>query len=482
MSEGEGSRQASMPAARRFGETRLRTGALLASALVFLVATFFLFRIWGALHAIAPRTELSDLVTFVRGESETPGSLAWKIKNDKRINVLLLGYGGPGHYGAYLTDSILLVSIRPMAKEAVLVSIPRDLLVKVPALPQQGYFWAKLNTAYAIGADRLDFPAVREEWKGPTGSGDLAATTVSQVTGQPIDYWIGVDFKAFRDLVDALGGVRVDIPEPLDDPYFPAGETTRYRHIHFDAGPQRLDGEHALEYARSRQTTSDFDRSRRQRLILFAVRRQLLTLNSLPKLLSLVGALENNVRTNLRPVEMRELAALVSRIKEADIHPVGIDTTNFLSQVPTPDGGWVLLPYDPTYATLQRYLAFALPGRNLTAGGIHVQLRDGSTAYSLPSSDKPARLMAGALEQLGWKAIEGPPLVPSDQTQTEIQDGSAGRAPAAVAWLQNYFKARLVAVPASPAGPSVTVVLGSDFTSRAFPAPPSLPSSPFGTS
>src|SRR5205814_3575079 len=156
------------------------------------------------------------------------------------------------------------------------------------------------------------------------------AATVSQVIGQPVDYWVGVDFKAFREVVDALGGVRVEVPVALDDPYFPAGESNGMMHIHINAGQQQFDGERALEYARSRETTSDFDRSRRQQLVMLAVRQRVFSLNAIPRLLSLLGALQDNVRTNLRPAQMRQLADLAGQFKDEDIRRIAIDTSNLL--------------------------------------------------------------------------------------------------------------------------------------------------------
>src|SRR6202022_1383613 len=138
--------------------------------------------------------------------------------------------------------------------------------------------------------------------------------TGSRVHGLPMDFWVGVDFKAFRDVVNAVGGVRVDVPTTLDDPYFPAGESTGMMHVHIDAGWQQFDGERALEYARSRETTSDFDRSRRQQLVMLAVRQRIFSLNAVPRMLSLLGALQDNVRTNLRPGDMQQLADLAGKI------------------------------------------------------------------------------------------------------------------------------------------------------------------------
>jgi LCP family protein required for cell wall assembly len=448
-----------------------RAAVAVIAGLALLVSGLALFRVWSAIHAISPRAQPQDLITLVQAKSDEPGSIGWKIKHDERINILFLGYGGPGHDGPYLTDSIMLLSIRPGTREAIMVSVPRDLWVKIPALPRNGFMMGKLNSAYAIGTDHTNYPNVRSEWKTDTGGGDLAAATVSQVTGQPIDYWVGVDFKAFRDVVNALGGVRVDVPTALDDPYFPAGESTGMMRVHFDAGWQPFDGERALEYARSRETTSDFDRSRRQQLVMLAVRQRVFSLNAIPRMLSLLGALQDNVRTNLRPGDMQQLADLAGKIKDQDIRRVAIDTSNLLRSGTSSNGQYVLEPLDPTYGALHRYLAMALPDRSTLAKQLPFQVQDGSGRYWLPYGiGTPASIMTSLLQAEGWEAIVAPPAK-QRVTQTQILDGSGGRAPAMVAWLQDYFGAVVTTVEAPAAGPSVTVVLGSDFTWKTFPAP-----------
>jgi polyisoprenyl-teichoic acid--peptidoglycan teichoic acid transferase len=408
---------------------------------------------------------------MVHAGTDDPGSLGWKIKHDQRINILLLGYGGPGHDGPYLTDSVMLLSIRPGSHEAFMISLPRDLWVKIPALPNDRSMSGKLNSAYAIGIDRVDYPNVRSDWKTATGGGDLAAATVSQVTGQPIDYWVGVDFKAFRDVVNALGGIKVNVPTALDDPYFPAGETTGMMHIHIDAGSQQFDGERALEYARSRETTSDFDRSRRQQLIMLAVRQRVFSVNAVPHLLSLLGALQDNVRTDLRPAEMQQLASLAGHIRDQDIRRVAVDTSNFLRSGFSANGQYVLQPLDPTYGALQRYLAMALPDPSALTSSIPLQVQDGSGRYWLPYGiGTPASIMTSLLQAEGWAATLGPRAA-QRVAQTQILDGSGGKAEATVSWLQAYFGGVVTTVPAPSSGASVTVVLGSDFTLKTFPAP-----------
>ncbi len=439
--------------------------------IALLVAGLGVFRVWSAVHAISPRAQPADLLTMVHAGTDDPGSLGWKIKHDERINVLLLGYGGPGHDGPYLTDSMMLLSIRPAFHEAMMISLPRDLWVKIPALPNNRYMIGKLNSAYAIGIDHSDYPNVRDEWKTDTGGGDLAAATVSQVTGQPIDYWVGVDFKAFRDVVNAIGGIRVDVPTTLDDPFFPAGESTGMMHIRIDAGQQQFDGERALEYARSRETTSDFDRSRRQQLIMLAVRQRVFSVNAIPRLLSLLGALQDNVRTNLRPAEMQQLASLAGRIKDQDIRRVAIDTSNLLRSSFSSNGQYILQPLDPSYGALQRFIATALPDRSALAAQVPFQVQDGSRRYWLPYGiGTPASIMTSLLQADGWVATVGPAGA-QRVTQTQILDGSGGRAAATVGWLRDYFGAVVATVPAPSSGPSVTVLLGSDFTLKTFPAP-----------
>jgi LCP family protein required for cell wall assembly len=462
-------------ASAALGPTRVWQNARIALVLLvgvaLLAAGLGVVRLWSVIHAISPKAQPGDLITLVHAQPDEPGSLGWKIKHDERINVLLLGYGGPGHEGPYLTDSIMLLSIRPASREAIMVSLPRDLWVKVPALPRNGSMSSKLNNAYAIGADRKNYPNVRNDWKTTTGGGDLAAATVSQITGQQVSYWVGVDFKAFRDLVNALGGVRVNVPTALDDPFYPRGETRGTMHIHVNAGWQQFDGERALQYARSRETTSDFDRSRRQQAIMLAIRERVFSLNAVPRMFSLMSALEDNVRTNLRPGELQQLSDLAAQIKDPDVRRVAVDTSNFLRSGYGSGGQYILQPLDPTYGALQHYVAAALPDRPALAAQVAVQVQDGSRRYWLPYGiGTPASVITTLLQSVGWNATRGP-ASPRLVTKTEIRDGSGGGAAATVAWLRAYFDGTVVSVPPPASGPSVTVVLGSDFTQKAFPTP-----------
>ncbi|HLB76811.1 MAG TPA: LytR C-terminal domain-containing protein, partial [Candidatus Dormibacteraeota bacterium] len=169
--------------------------------------------------------------------------------------------------------------------------------------------------------------------------------------------------------------------------------------------------------------------------------------------------------------EMQQLASLAGRIKDQDIRRVAIDTSNLLRSGFSSSGQYVLQPLDPSYGALHRYVATALPDRSALATQVPFQVQDGSRRYWLPYGiGTPASIMTALLQAEGWGATLGPPAA-QRVAQTQILDGSGGRAAATVAWLQDYFGAVVTTVPAPSSGASVTVVLGSDFTLKTFPAP-----------
>src|SRR6185312_3269757 len=132
-------------------------------------------------------------------------------EGDSRINILLLGIGGPGHDGANLTDTILLASIDPITNKTVLLSIPRDLWVHIPGDGSQ-----KINAAYADAVN--DSNAKTQVGQEEAGITELDKTLQPVLDGVKIHYHVLLDFSAFKQMVDALGGVTVNVPETLYDP------------------------------------------------------------------------------------------------------------------------------------------------------------------------------------------------------------------------------------------------------------------------
>ena len=203
---------------------------------------------------------------------------------------------------------------------------------------------------------------------------------------------------------------------------------------------------------------------------MLAVRQRVFSLNALPKMFSVLSALQDNVRTNLRPQDMRQLATLAGQIKDADIHRVAVDTTNFLRSGWSRDGQYILQPLDASYGALQHFLAAVLPDRAALTRQVPFQVVDGSRNYWVPYGDgTPAAITASLLQAIGLQASAGP-ANPQRVAHTQILNGSGGKAAALTTWLASYFGATVTPVPAPTSGPAITVVLGSDYTSKTFPA------------
>jgi LCP family protein required for cell wall assembly len=241
----------------------------------------------------------------VSTEAPLSGRLSDLLSGSDRVNVLLLGFADEDRPGAFLNDSISVLSIDPVEGSTTAISIPRDLWIEgIPALPGNG----KINEAFAVGHLAGGFPA----------AGDRAAEVVTAVTGLRIDGWLALDFSGFRQMVEAVGGVTVDNPTEFgwawDGEAMERGELAGT----FPAGPVELDGRLALAYVRVRYTTvpaesSDFARAARQHRVLAAVRDKLGDggLASLGPGLRLMDALAGELHTNL---SVRDLYALSSRL------------------------------------------------------------------------------------------------------------------------------------------------------------------------
>ncbi len=229
-------------------------------------------------------------------------------EDENRINILLLGIGGEEHDGGQLSDTIIIASINPSNNKMGLLSIPRDLVAPIP-----GIGWQKINSAHAYGL------ALNPD--DPKSGAALSKTTVQNITDLQIHYYIKLDFKGFEKIVDALGGIRVDVPTTFTDYGYP-DDNFGYDPVHFDSGWQNLSGDKALKYVRSRHGTdgqgTDFARARRQQQILAALQARTLALSTLlnpNKLINLADIIGAHLETDM---ELWQLARLYEIAKLAD--------------------------------------------------------------------------------------------------------------------------------------------------------------------
>jgi LCP family protein required for cell wall assembly len=257
-----------------------------------------------------------------------PTPVPWDGAN--RVNILLMGldYRDWEGEGPSRTDTMMLLTMDPVSRTAGMLSIPRDLWVNVP-----GFDYGKINTAYYLG----------ELYNLPGGGPGLAAQTVEQLLGVDNNYYAQIDFSAFENFIDQIGGIDVEVPYELSvDPIGPGNTVT------LQAGMQHLDGPTALAYARNRDTFgADFDRADRQQQVIMALFDKLSSLGTLPKLIANAPSIYNNLRygihTNLTLKEIISLAWTVAQVPRENIKR-GIIGPNETTRTFSPDGLDILLP------------------------------------------------------------------------------------------------------------------------------------------
>jgi polyisoprenyl-teichoic acid--peptidoglycan teichoic acid transferase len=229
------------------------------------------------------------------------------------VNVLLIGVDKrPNSDDGVRSDTLILVHLDPQQKWASMLSIPRDSVVNIPHLGQ-----AKINAAYAYGYTNAA-AIYGEGTEADAGGGALAAETVEQFLGVKVDYTAQVDFRGFEQLVDAIGGVLVDVERPLLDAEYPT-EDYGVERIFIPAGLQVMSGRSALIYARSRHLSTDFDRGRRQQQVLRALLEQVKArglLENITVLPEWADVLAQNVRTTLPVRDLGMLNGLASLARE----------------------------------------------------------------------------------------------------------------------------------------------------------------------
>ena len=245
-----------------------------------------------------------------------------KGEADGRINILLMGRGGGNHDGPDLTDTMMLDSIDVVNHTSTLISIPRDLWVDVP---NQGAM--KINAAFETG----EFKYLGSQKPGSTNPNaiqagfDEADQTVESVLGVTIHYNVLVSFQAFQQAVDTVGGVTVNVPTDLVDP------TMAWENNHSSllakAGTDSFNGKQALNYVRSRETTSDFARAQRQRAVLLALKSKVETVGTLSNPLKIAGLAKtfgDNVKTDLSLKDATRLYGIIKNISDSKTTSIGL--------------------------------------------------------------------------------------------------------------------------------------------------------------
>jgi LCP family protein required for cell wall assembly len=279
-----------------------------------------------------PGSELSE-----NDPGESSGGLIGAIfepwSGRERVTILALGIDQRcDEEGPTRTDTMMLLTLDPVGLSAAILSLPRDLWVDIP-----GFGPDKINQAHFLG----------ESYDYPEGGPGLAVDTVEATFGINIDYYVTVNFDAFVQLVDEIEGIDIEVPETIRDDSYP-DNCYGYDPFYILSGPQHMDGQTALKYARTRVTFGgDVDRASRQQQVVLAIRDKVLRLEMIPKLLTQAPQLwrifQRNVEMSLSLGEALQLALLAQEIPAESIRSEVLNYDYVYNEI-TPDGQAVLIP------------------------------------------------------------------------------------------------------------------------------------------
>jgi LCP family protein required for cell wall assembly len=298
--------------------------ALLGMTIVMSMSVFFFLRATRSTGATvatsAPPIEPTSVIYGPGGilEGQSDGSIAGLLGNGEsmviqrwdgkeRFTVLVMGMDQrPGEFGtAYRTDTMILISLDPKTNRVGMLSIPRDLFVDIP-----GYGLQRVNTAYGLG-----------ELSGPGGGPQLAMQTVQYNFGIRVNEYVVVNFESFIRVIDLIGGINVYVDTAIYDPEYP-DMNYGYDPFYIEAGWHQMDGATALKYARTRHSSDDIDRGRRQQQVLYAIRDKVTAMDMIPKLApqaySLWAELKAGVDTGLSLEQILQLAWWVKDIPSSN--------------------------------------------------------------------------------------------------------------------------------------------------------------------
>ena len=386
-----------------------------------------------------------------------------KGEGDGRINVLMLGIGGEGHDGAYLTDTMIVASIDPVQNEAALLSVPRDLWVK-KASGSAG----KINEVFA-NAREASLAKTKDKDAATKAGAEASQKVLTEVLGIPINYYVVLDFNGFIKAIDAVGGIQINITPDLavseqmwDDinkkPYY----------LNVQPGLQQFDSTRALFFSRSRHTSArgDFDRAERQRAVIVALKEKVQSAGTYAnpvKVTQLLSAFGDHVRTDLSINEVMRLYDISKNITPDKVASIGLaDKGNVMVVGDSINGLSVQVPKAGVfnYADIQSFVRNSLKDAFIKNENATISVLNGTSFEGL------AGRKATELKSFGYNVTSTGNAPNKNFTKTVIVDMRNG----AKKYTKNYLEKRFgvtattqIPDPAIvPGDADFVIILGSD--------------------
>jgi LCP family protein required for cell wall assembly len=362
---------------------------------------------------------------------------------DGRINILLLGVGDEGHAGATLSDTNMVVSINTNDKQMAMISLPRDLRVRIP-----GHGYNKINRAHSYGDIAL------------------ASNVVENTLDLEIHYYARANFTGLKEAVDAVGGIEIDVKESLYDPTFPCDSNpNRNCGFRIQKGKQKMNGTTALRYARCRKGNcgDDFGRALRQQEVLQAVRSKALSASTLlnpGKLNQLSDALGDNIKTDLSINNLISLANIVKEISSEQTTNIVFDTQpgGFLKQ----GSGSDLVPADGDFEEIQDFVREVFKLGFIWEEKPRLALENGTPTVGL------AAKLRDQIEDEDYRLsiVSVSNALRRDYVTSQIIDYSGGKKPHTIRYLERLLGVKATAPEQAVrfSASDIKIIIGSDYT------------------
>ena len=331
---------------------------------------------------------------LIYNKNPNPNNLQKPVPEKTTFNFLFLGYGGGVHEGTYLTDTMMAVHVDIKTKKVTLFSIPRDLWVRLPTTTGAD-FHTKINAVYQMDLYPKDFPDLKQT---------SAKTTITLITGLPIDGYVSVNFEGFTKAIDILGGIDIEVKRSFTDPEYPIegkekelcdkdteelfkkaeplitpgynpeqrieqfkvdpkleefiknasvspelAFPCRYEKLQFTQGLTHMNGDTALKYARSRHSPDDggdFNRALRQQQVIEAIKNKVISFGFIPKIIPLLDEFKKDVKTDIGLDTIKKFISQADKSKEYKITSFVLTDQNVLKNAVSDDRQSILIPQE----------------------------------------------------------------------------------------------------------------------------------------
>jgi LCP family protein required for cell wall assembly len=408
--------------------------------------------------------------------SDLPAATIPPWDGTERLNILLVGSDQRPRDGTFNTDTLIVASIDPTTKQVAMFSLPRDSTnIPLPPGPLRnayasygGVYPKKINSLFTTVRNRADLVPGTSRTRGFNG----LKLVLGNLYGLDIKYFVEVNFEGFRRVVDAMGGVTINVQVPVVDNLYPS-DTGRTARVYIPAGIQHMTGAEALVYARSRHGSDDFDRGARQQRVISSMREQADVATIIPRIPQLIDALKSTVQTDIPQSELAKLAGLASTVDTKNIRSYVFSYPRYGTQTPPGVSPYAYLP-DPNRIRAAVANAFktdpkledtrnALSQENASIWVLNGSRRDGE------GTD-----VAAYLEYYGLTASapKQAPANPPADTRIVVYNGAEANLPGTIAFLESTFKTKVVLAsdPAARADIVITTTLSTPIL-----APPAAP-------